>query len=91
MTDRIQKALEKARSSVVVGRRSTAFFPIVAVPGAEYAAALAVIEAVHANIAGNWLETYCDVGAPDDCDHCVIVGTIHAWAAAVLGTEGGET
>lgn len=38
----------------------------------------AVADAVQSSLDGShdWLETYCDVGAPDDCDHCVIVGAI---------------
>lgn len=43
----------------------------------------AVCEAVDAvtsaRVAG---ETYCDVGAPDDCDHCVIETVMEAWRAA---------
>lgn len=41
-------------------------------------ALLDVVEAVKSSLDGQheWLETYCDAGAPDDCDHCVIVGAL---------------
>lgn len=37
----------------------------------------AVADAVAASMPNGWpVETYCDVGAPDDCDHCVIVNAL---------------
>ncbi len=56
----------------------------------ELRAARAVVEVVSASIDGTWLETYCDVGSPDDCDHCVIVGAIEDYRRAMCAESEGE-
>jgi hypothetical protein len=46
---------------------------------AELALANAVCESTDLAMQDGPMETYCDVGAPDDCDHCVIVNLLEAW------------
>jgi hypothetical protein len=79
LIDRIKRALEKARADNHGPRGHTLN---------EVEAALNVIDSLHAIIdATEAFETYCDVGSPDDCDHCHLLCAMHEWAGIVLGDE----